>query len=216
MDTGTGNALQTILDRNNSGKTVYNGSFYGGTSVDHLDQFNDVISRINYSGATIVYLSTGGNDLLAGKLGGGMYLGHPDQEGLSAEVIGRIGQLVAARQLPYVYHSDGRIYEVIDDLLECGFHALHPCEPASMDILELKRKYGGRLCLCGSVDLDRTLTLGSPTDVEAEVISRLRAVAPGGGFCCGASNSVPEYVPYDNYLALINTVKKYGGYPVRL
>lgn len=127
----------------------------------------------------------------------------------------RIGQLVAARQLPYIYHSDGRIYDVLDDLLECGFHALHPCEPASMDIVDLKRKFGGRLCLCGSIDLDRTLTLGSPADVEAEVRSRLRTIAPGGGFCCGASNSVPEYVPYDNYLALINTVKKYGGYPVQ-
>ena len=93
-DTGTGNALQTILDRNTSGKTVYNGSFYGGTTVDHLDQFGSIISRINYSGATIVYLSTGGNDLLAGKFGDGMYLGHPDQEGLFDEVMGRIGQIV--------------------------------------------------------------------------------------------------------------------------
>jgi uroporphyrinogen decarboxylase len=128
----------------------------------------------------------------------------------------RIGRLVAARQLPYIYHSDGRIYDVIDDLLECGFHALHPCEPASMEIAELKRKYAGRLCFCGSIDLDRTLTLGTPDDVKAEVITRLRTIAPGGGFCCGASNSVPEYVPYDNYLAMIDTVDKHGTYPIDL
>jgi uroporphyrinogen decarboxylase len=128
----------------------------------------------------------------------------------------KIGDLVHSKGLPYLYHSDGRLYDVIDDLIECGFDALHPCEPASMDIAELKRKYGGRLCLCGNINLDSTLTLGTPQDVEEEVKLRLRTVAPGGGYCCGASNSIPEYVPYENYIALIETVKKHGEYPIQL
>lgn len=83
-----------------------------------------------------------------------------------------------------------------------------------MDIAELKRKYHGRLCVCGNIDLDSTLTLGTPADVEEEVKMRIRTLAPGGGYCCGASNSVPEYVPFDNYIAMIETVKKYGKYPI--
>ena len=126
----------------------------------------------------------------------------------------RIGELVRAKGLPYLYHSDGRIYDVIDDLIKCGYHALHPCEPASMDIAELKRKYGGRLCLCGNINLDSTLTLGTPADVDAEVKLRIRTIAPGGGYCCGSSNSIPEYVPYQNYLAMIEAIQKYGQYPI--
>ena len=128
----------------------------------------------------------------------------------------RIGELVRQRGLAYLYHSDGRLYDVIDDLLECGFHALHPCEPASMDIELLKQRYGGQLCLCGNINLDSTLTLGTPEQVEEEVKLRLRTIAPGGGYCCGASNSVPEYVPYDNYIAMIETAKRYGAYPIRV
>lgn len=127
----------------------------------------------------------------------------------------KIGDLVRAKGLPYLYHSDGRLYDIIDDLLECGFNALHPCEPSSMDIAKLKAQYGGRLCLCGNINLDSTLTLGTPQEVEEEVKLRLRTIAPGGGYCCGASNSVPEYVPYDNYLAMIDTVKKHGRYPIQ-
>jgi uroporphyrinogen decarboxylase len=127
----------------------------------------------------------------------------------------RIGHLVHARGLPYLYHSDGQLYDILDDLIACGFNALHPCEPASMDMVELKRRYGGRLCLCGNINLDSTLTLGTPQDVEEEVQLRLRTVGPGGGYCCGSSNSVPEYVPYDNYLAMIDAVKRYGKYPIR-
>jgi len=128
----------------------------------------------------------------------------------------RIGAPVRAKGLPYLYHSDGRLYEVIDDLIECGFHALHPCEPSSMDIAELKRRYGGRLCLCGNIDLDTTLTRGTPQQVEEEVKLRIRAIAPGGGYCCGSSNSIPEYVPYENYQAMIRAIRKYGEYPIDL
>jgi uroporphyrinogen decarboxylase len=128
----------------------------------------------------------------------------------------RIGRPVRAKGLLYLYHSDGRIYGVIDDLIACGFHALHPCEPASMDIERLKRQYAGRLCLCGNIDLDSTLTRGTPQDVEEEVKLRIRTIAPGGGYCCGSSNSIPEYVPYENYLAMIRAIRKYGEYPIRV
>ena len=59
-------------------------------------------------------------------------------------------------------------------------------------------------------------TRGTADEVEEEVRRRIRTIAPGGGYCCGASNSVPEYVPYDNYIAMIDAVKKYGKYPIRL
>ena len=127
-----------------------------------------------------------------------------------------IGDATIGSGRPYLYHSDGRLYDVIEDLLQCGFCALHPCEPASMDIQRLKRDYAGRLCLCGNINLDSTLTLGTPADVAEEVKRRLRTVGPGGGYCCGASNSVPEYVPYENYLAMIETVKRFGAYPIQM
>ncbi|MBI4602452.1 MAG: nucleoside 2-deoxyribosyltransferase [Planctomycetes bacterium] len=128
----------------------------------------------------------------------------------------RIGDRVRAKGIPYLYHSDGKLYAVIEDLIDCGFQALHPCEPASMDIERLKREYAGRLCLCGNVDLNSTLTLGTPEEVDREVRERIRTLAPGGGYCCGSSNSVPEYVPYENYAAMIDAVKRYGRYPIRL
>ncbi|NQT40899.1 MAG: hypothetical protein HQ581_25620 [Planctomycetes bacterium] len=126
----------------------------------------------------------------------------------------KIGRLVRSKDLPYLFHSDGRYADVIDDLIQCGYNALHPCEPSSFDIVELKRQYGDRLCLCGNINLDSTLTLGTPQDVDAEVKLRIETVGPGGGYCCGSSNSVTEYVPYDNYLAMLEATLKYGKYPL--
>ena len=123
--------------------------------------------------------------------------------------------MVRSNVLPYALHCDGRYWPIVDDLIECGYNALHPCEPAGMDIVELKRRYGGRLCLCGNINLDSTLTRGTPQDVEEEVKLRIRTVAPGGGYCCGSSNSVTEYVPLENYLAMLDATKKYGKYPIQ-
>jgi len=126
----------------------------------------------------------------------------------------RIGELVHGKGLLYMYHSDGKLYQVLDDLVACGFQSLHPCEPSSMDIDRLKREYAGRLCLCGNINLDSTMTLGTPQEVEEEVKLRIRTIAPGGGYCCGTSNSVPEYVPFENYQAMRAAIRKYGEYPI--
>ena len=128
----------------------------------------------------------------------------------------RIGDLVHKKGLPYLLHSDGQLYEVLDDLIDCGYDGIHPIEPAAMDIAYLKREYGDRLSLCGNIDLGYTLTRGKPEEVEEEVKIRLREIAPGGGYGVGSSNSIPEYVPYENYMAMRESVLRYGRYPIQL
>lgn len=118
--------------------------------------------------------------------------------------------------LPVILHSDGVLWQMLEDIIACGFSALHPVEPKAMDIVELKKRVKGRLCLLGNIDLSYTLTRGTPQEVAEEVKLRLREVAPGGGYCLGSSNSVPEYVPLANYLAMRDTALKYGGYPIRV
>jgi uroporphyrinogen decarboxylase len=116
--------------------------------------------------------------------------------------------------LPVVYHSDGALQEVMEDIIDCGFDGLNPIEPKAMDINEIKKKYGSRISLIGNIDLGYTLTLGTPDEVREEVRRRIRDVAPGGGYAVASSNSIPEYVPYDNYMALREATFKYGRYPI--
>ena len=115
-----------------------------------------------------------------------------------------------------IFHSDGKIDAVMPDIIACGFDAVHPFEPKAMDIVEMKRLYGDRICLMGNIDLGYTLTRGTPDEVIAECRERLRVLAPGGGYCLASSNSIPEYVPYDNFLALLDTVYRYGRYPIEI
>ncbi len=113
-----------------------------------------------------------------------------------------------------VYHSDGNIHDVIEDIIGCGFDGLNPIEPKAMNINELKKKFGSRISLIGNIDLGYTLTRGTPEEVKAEVRQRIHDLAPGGGYAVASSNSVPEYVPLANYNAMREATFQYGKYPI--
>jgi uroporphyrinogen decarboxylase len=111
---------------------------------------------------------------------------------------------------PFIYHSDGNISEIIPDLVDIGINALHPIEPKAMDIFELKRTIGDRVCLMGNLDLDRLLTRGTPEEVDAGTRALIEQLAPGGGYVLGSSNSIAHFVRPENYLAMLRARNQYG------
>lgn len=116
---------------------------------------------------------------------------------------------------PIVYHSDGNVSRVLDDIVETGFNGLNPLEPKVMDVVQVKKQYGDRLALIGNIDLVYTLTRGTPEEVENEVRQRIRELAPGGGYCVASANSITEYVPLANYNAMREATFKWGKYPIQ-
>jgi len=114
-----------------------------------------------------------------------------------------VADIAHAYDLPLIFHSDGNLTEVIPDLIAAGINALHPIEPAAMDILAIRKKYGTNLCLIGNVDLGEVLIRGTPADVRREAQRLVAAFAGQGGFVLGSSNSIPAAVPVENFKALI-------------
>jgi uroporphyrinogen decarboxylase len=128
----------------------------------------------------------------------------------------RLNSLCRQQGLLTGFHSDGNVDVLIDDLIEAGFDSFNPVEPLAMDIRALKRRVAGRLALIGNVDLSYTLTRGSPAEVDAEVRDLIRDLGPGGGYGLASANSVPEYVPWENFVAMHSAWLKYGRYPICL
>jgi uroporphyrinogen decarboxylase len=127
----------------------------------------------------------------------------------------KIGDLCESRNIPFLYHSDGVLWDVLDDLIDCGVTALHPIEPKSMDLAEVKERAGGKLAVLGHIEVD-TLARGTPEQIEELVKDALRRGAPGGGYAIGSSNSVPEYAKYENYIAMLEAADRWGNYPINL
>jgi len=104
------------------------------------------------------------------------------------------------------YHSDGAIYPIISDLIEVGVDVLNPVQPACMDPERLKKEYGDRLCFWGTLDVQSTLPFGTPSEVEQEVLTRLRTVGRKGGLIIGPTHFVQVDTPLENFLAMVDTI----------
>jgi Uroporphyrinogen decarboxylase (URO-D) len=119
-------------------------------------------------------------------------------------------------RIPWVYHSDGDLSTVLDDLLLLGMNAINPIEPTAMDINEVKKKYGDRVVLWGNIDMVHTLYDGTLEEVDEEVRKRVRDIGEGGGYICGSANSIADYLKVENVLEMGRAIKKYGKYPLDL
>ncbi|OGP48510.1 MAG: hypothetical protein A3K30_07785 [Deltaproteobacteria bacterium RBG_13_51_10] len=115
-------------------------------------------------------------------------------------------------KIPWIYHSDGNLLPILDDLLTLGMNGLANVEPNAMDIVELKKRYGHRICLMGNIDLHYTLTQGTPEETEAEVKKRLQELSPGGGYILASSNGLTSYCKPENVLAMSRALLQYGFY----
>jgi len=115
----------------------------------------------------------------------------------------------------FIKHTDGRIWEILDLLVDAGIDAINPLEPvADMNIGEVKKKYGDKVCLIGNIDCGDLLSRKSPREVKEVVKQTIKKAAPGGGYIISSSNAIHASVKPENYKAMIQATKKYGKYSV--
>jgi uroporphyrinogen decarboxylase len=117
--------------------------------------------------------------------------------------------------VPFIKHTDGNIWAILDDLVQAGIGALDPIEPAAgMDIGEVKAKYGDRIAVIGNVDCSFVLTRGTVEEVEEAVKETIAKASPGGGHILASSNSIHPAVKPENYKAMVEAARKFGRYPI--
>jgi uroporphyrinogen decarboxylase len=107
-------------------------------------------------------------------------------------------------------HSDGDISLIFEDLIEIGLDVYNPFQPEIMDVFEMKKKYGDRLCFHGGVGVQSVLPYGTPDDVRKNVQRLLKAVGDGGGYILAQAHpdGILGDAPVENIIALIETVRK--------
>jgi uroporphyrinogen decarboxylase len=128
--------------------------------------------------------------------------------------IRRMADLVHSLGGRLLFHSDGKLDEFLDLIVDAGIDFLHPVEPLAMDIGEVYGKYRDRVVICGNVDCAHTLTFGTPADARREVLRLLADIAPGGRYIMTSSNTIHSRVRADTYRAMLDTLREYGRYPI--
>ncbi|HOX37167.1 MAG TPA: uroporphyrinogen decarboxylase family protein [Candidatus Brocadiia bacterium] len=105
---------------------------------------------------------------------------------------------------PYLLHSCGNLESIMEDLIaDVGIDAKHSFEDTIESVIEDKQIYGDRIALLGGIDVD-FLCRSDEKQVRERVRRTLEACMPGGGYVLGTGNSVANYIPVDNYLAMLD------------
>jgi uroporphyrinogen decarboxylase len=105
---------------------------------------------------------------------------------------------------PFLLHSCGQLQDIMDDLIDdVKIDAKHSIEDAIMPVQEWKKRYGGRIGIVGGVDLDKLCRLGLP-ELRKYVRKIIDDCSPGGHFAIGSGNSIPDYVPVENLLTMLD------------
>ncbi|HDR16131.1 MAG TPA: hypothetical protein ENN79_11730 [Desulfobacteraceae bacterium] len=113
-----------------------------------------------------------------------------------------------------LFHTDGAIRPLLDDLIEIGVDALNPIQvsAAGMEPEKLAADYGNRLCFWGGMDTQRVLNTGKPGEVRAEVRNLVRSLGGAGNYVIAAVHNIQDDVPPENVIALFDAAEEFGIY----
>lgn len=111
-----------------------------------------------------------------------------------------------------IKHTDGNIMPILDQLVQANPHALHSIDPqAGVDIAEVKRLYGDRVCLIGNVNCG-LLQTGTDEEVIESARYALKSGMPGGGYVFSTSNCIYTGMPLARYELMLDVWKREGNY----
>lgn len=177
------------------------------------DMFAAVGSRI------VAYYDNVGSLEAVGALLLGDDMGFKTQTLLSPEVYRKylfpwhrkIVQTAHRKGKPVILHACGNLDEVMEDIVACGWDARHSFEDVIEPVWEAKEKYGHRIAILGGFDMDKICRM-SQQEIRAHTRFLIEKCAPGGGWALGTGNSVADYVPVENFLAMLEEGYRSGFY----
>ncbi|KPJ60893.1 MAG: hypothetical protein AMJ46_04150 [Latescibacteria bacterium DG_63] len=128
---------------------------------------------------------------------------------------GRLAEIIESARtvksdLRILFHSDGYFEPIIGDLLEIGVDAINPVQPDHMDAVRIRRNFGLRPALWGTVGHHTTFSFSEPDEIRREVKERIETLGRGGLVLCPAYDIDEPDIPWENIVAFLDAVEAYG------
>ena len=110
----------------------------------------------------------------------------------------------------FLLHSCGKMYKLMDDLIAIGVDGKHSYEDKIFPVEQAYQQYADQIAIIGGVDV-HLLASGTEDQVRKRTREILEACAPGGHYVLGTGNSVVNYMPLSNYLAMLDEGRRWNA-----
>jgi len=123
----------------------------------------------------------------------------------------KVVDMVHSHGKPFLLHSCGNIYDVMDDLIDVvGIDAKHSNEDAIDTFDVWVERYGKRIGNFGGVEMN-VLSLNTPDEVKEYVRNLLPKIEGHGGIAIGTGNQISSYSLPESWIAMSEAVREWRG-----
>jgi uroporphyrinogen decarboxylase len=123
----------------------------------------------------------------------------------------RFADLAHEHGRPFLLHTCGNTASIMPALVdEVGIDAKHSFEDGIQPVERFIDEWGEKIAVFGGVDV-HLLSVGDEAAIRARTLEILEYAAPRGGYAAGSGNSIPNYVPAEHYLAMVEAVAEFNG-----
>jgi len=120
----------------------------------------------------------------------------------------RVADLIHRAGKPFLWHSCGNIFSIMEDVIPLGIDAKHSNEDIIAPFDRWIELYGDRIGLLGGVDVD-ILCQKAPAEIVERVVDMGRRFREKSqGYALGSGNSIPDYIPVEGYLAMLDATRQ--------
>jgi len=119
----------------------------------------------------------------------------------------KIINLIHSHNKPFLLHSCGNLFEVMDNILDTGINAKHSNEDIIAPMSTWYEKYKDKIGNFGGIDTD-VLCQMNKTELRSYITDVYNLAKKAKGVAIGSGNSIPEYIPTHNYLAMIDIINE--------
>jgi uroporphyrinogen decarboxylase len=107
--------------------------------------------------------------------------------------------------IPVILHSCGNIYSMLDEIIETiGYDAKHSYEDVILPVEQAWQEWSGKIAIMGGIDMNFLAT--SSPEAVCERAKHLLELTGSRGYALGSGNSIPEFIPVENFLAMISVI----------
>ena len=108
----------------------------------------------------------------------------------------------------FFLHSCVKIDAIIPDIIELGFHILHPIQPECLDFGKIRQSFGRDIVLCATLSAQNLFPFGAPEDIRRWVREIKASCAPDNHAILCPSNLIQPETPWDNIVAFAEEARR--------
>jgi uroporphyrinogen decarboxylase len=121
----------------------------------------------------------------------------------------KIVETIHKNNKPVILHSCGNLKDVMDDIInDLKYDGKHSFEDQILPVEQVYKIWGERIAIMGGIDMD-FLARKSPSEIYERSKNMLVNSDIIGSYALGSGNSVPDYIPYENYISMVKAAREF-------